>query len=130
MANFIIMIILYMVIMWVVTDKGKSFNGKCESPIEWRLYNALKNRGYDVKCQYPCGKFRIDLALPQYRIAIECDGKAYHSSPEQKKYDKRRTSYLRRHGWKSVIRFSGSEINRNPHACVSKIEKKIGRLYG
>lgn len=52
---------------------------KLESPIERRLYQALKFRGEYIETQVPCGKYRIDIALPAYRIAIECDGKAYHT---------------------------------------------------
>ncbi|WP_257985575.1 endonuclease domain-containing protein [Bacillus sp. V5-8f] len=69
---------------------------KLESPIERRLDDALILRGEYVKSQVPCGKYRIDLTLPAYRIAIECDGKAYHSSPEQKAQDRRKNAYLRR----------------------------------
>jgi very-short-patch-repair endonuclease len=67
---------------------------KCESPIEYRLFNALTYRGYYVRTQVPCGKYRIDLALPTYKIAIECDGKAYHSSPAQKRHDARKNAYF------------------------------------
>lgn len=49
---------------------------KTESPIERRLYDALKFRGECVKTQVRCGKYRIDIALPAYNIAVECDGKA------------------------------------------------------
>jgi very-short-patch-repair endonuclease len=96
---------------------------KCESPIEFRLYNALARKGYKVRTQVRCGAYRIDIVIGN--IAIECDGKDFHSSPAQKKYDKRRTSYLYRHGYKSVLRFTGSEINKNVYTCISKIEKKI-----
>jgi very-short-patch-repair endonuclease len=96
---------------------------KCESYIEWRLYEALAKKGYKVRTQTRCGPYRIDMTIG--RIAIECDGKAFHSSPEQKKYDKRRSSYLYRNGYRSVLRFTGSEINRNVWSCVSQIEKKL-----
>jgi very-short-patch-repair endonuclease len=97
---------------------------KCESPIERRLYDALQLRGYYVKTQFPCGKYRIDLALPTYKIAIECDGRAYHSSPEQKAHDRRKNAYLRKHGWK-VLRFSGRMINRNLAKVIARIEKEV-----
>jgi very-short-patch-repair endonuclease len=81
------------------------------------------SRGYKVKTQKKCGPFRIDLAIGN--VAIECDGKAYHSSTSQRAYDRRRTSYIRRRGYKSVLRFSGSEINKNVWSCVDRIEKKL-----
>lgn len=97
---------------------------KCESPIERRLYDALTFRGYDVSTQVPCGKYRIDLAIKIAHIAIECDGKAYHSSPGQKAHDYRKNRYLRKNGWK-VLRFSGSQINRNMRHVMAKIEKEL-----
>jgi very-short-patch-repair endonuclease len=98
---------------------------KCISPIERRLYNALKFNGYYVRTQVPCGKYRIDLALPTYLIAIECDGKAYHSTPEQKEHDRRKNAYLKQKGWK-VLRFSGSMINGNLGRVLKKIRETIG----
>jgi very-short-patch-repair endonuclease len=101
---------------------------KCESPIERKLYNALKFNGYYVRSQVPCGKYTIDLTLPMYSIAIECDGKAYHSTPEQKAHDRRKDAYLRRKGWK-VLRFSGSMINGNMGRVLKKIRETIGEQY-
>lgn len=98
-----------------------------ESPIEWRLYNALVRRGEIVEPQVYCGKYRIDLVLRSYRIAIECDGKAYHSSPEQKAHDRRKNIYLRKNGW-NVLRFSGSLINGSMNKVLERIEKEKNRL--
>jgi very-short-patch-repair endonuclease len=94
-----------------------------DSYIEERLYWKLVERGYEPKTQVRCGPYRIDMVIG--KIAIECDGKAFHSSPEQKAYDKRRDSYIRRNGYKSVLRFTGSEINKTPWYCVDKIEGAI-----
>lgn len=99
---------------------------KLESPIEWRLYQALKNRGEYVRAQVPCGRYRIDIALPMHHIAIECDGKAYHSTPTQKAHDKRKNAYLRANGWK-VLRFTGKRIYKDLNGIITRIEKeKIG----
>jgi very-short-patch-repair endonuclease len=97
---------------------------KCESPIERQLYDTLRILGYYVQTQVPCGKYRIDLALPVYKIAIECDGKAYHSTPEQKTRDRRKDAYLRKNGWK-VLRFSGRMIYQDLPKVIAQIEKEI-----
>lgn len=96
---------------------------KVESAIERRLYDALKFRGEFIKTQVPCGKYRIDIALPAYKIAIECDGKAYHSTPEQKARDSRKNAYLKKNGWK-VLRFSGSRITKDLKGVMQRIEKE------
>lgn len=107
----------------LVMYKRLSKEPECESWIEQRLYNALARKGYLVRKQVRCGPFRIDMVVGN--IAIECDGKAFHSSPDQKSYDRRRSAYLYRHGYKSVIRFTGSQINRDTSECVRQIEKKL-----
>lgn len=97
---------------------------KTESPIERRLFDALYKRGHNPRTQERVGRYRLDLAFPKRKIAIECDGHAYHSTPEQKARDKRRDRYLVRNGW-MVLRFTGKEIHRNPKVCCEKIEKKM-----
>lgn len=97
---------------------------KCESYIEIKLYDALLFNKYDVKTQVPCGRYRIDLALPESRLAIECDGKAFHSTKEQKAHDYRKNAYLRKNGWK-VLRFSGSRIHRDLAGVLRKVENVV-----
>lgn len=109
---------------WRMTDPVGYYRARTESWIELRLYNALVKRGYRVITQHPCGPYRIDIALPDYGLAIECDGKAYHSTPEQKRHDRRKDNYLRKHGW-SVMRFKGSQINGQMPKVIARIERKI-----
>lgn len=94
---------------------------KCESPIERQLFDALTFHGYAVTTQVSCGKYRIDIALVGPRIAIECDGKAFHSSPEQKAHDRRKNAYLRKNGW-TVLRFSGRMISRDLGKVLQRIQ--------
>lgn len=111
-----------LLVMWLLYRRNTP---RFESYIEERLYSALISKGYNVRTQVPCGPYRIDLVLPSYGIAIECDGRAFHSSPDQKKYDKKRSAYLYKRGYRSVLRFSGSEIVKNPNECIKKIENKV-----
>ncbi|MDP4550850.1 DUF559 domain-containing protein [Alkalihalobacillus macyae] len=109
------------------TDQTAPINeefSKCESPIERRLYKSLKHNGYRLETQVHCGPYRIDIVLPSYKIAIECDGKPFHSSAEQKAHDRKKNAYLRLHGWK-VMRFSGRQINSNMSQVLSRIENEI-----
>lgn len=103
--------------------RKRNWGNRCESYIEKRLYSALSKKGYYVETQIGCGPYRIDITLPDYGIAIECDGLAFHSSPEQKKHDARKNRYLRKHGWK-VMRITGKDINGKLQNVVGAIEKK------
>ena len=96
---------------------------KLDSHIERRLYSALVNNGYKVRAQVPCGRYKIDLVIGD--VAIECDGKKYHSSPERKARDRRKSAYLRKNGYRKVIRFTGSEIVTKMPDVLRRIEKEL-----
>ncbi|WP_337020097.1 endonuclease domain-containing protein [Oceanobacillus massiliensis] len=97
---------------------------KCESPIERRVYNGLLQHGLYPTTQYRVGKYRIDLAFPNHMIAIECDGKAYHSTPKQKAHDRKKDKFLQERGW-TVLRFSGSKIHRDLPDVVRRIKEML-----
>ncbi len=81
--------------------------------------------------------YRLDIALILNRIkkgkvidsrkmALECDGYDYHSSPEQKKNDDIRVRKLKINGYKEVFRYSGSEIYRI--SDISEIHSNIEEI--
>jgi len=47
-------------------------------------------------------RYRLDLAFPQWRIAIEYDGEEFHG-PDQKVRDDRRRAWLRSRGWCVIV---------------------------
>jgi hypothetical protein len=47
--------------------------------------------------------FRLDMAYPKHRIAIEYDGREFHSSPDQRRHDQERRDWLRAHGWTVIV---------------------------
>jgi hypothetical protein len=47
--------------------------------------------------------FRLDFAYVQLKLAVEYDGAAFHSSPEQRERDRVRRQYLSRLGWTFVV---------------------------
>lgn len=60
--------------------------------------------------------YRLDLAYPLHRIAIEYDGASYHSSPDDRARDERRRARLRELGWIVVVLtredFAGDGVDR------------------
>lgn len=121
-----------------------------ESPIETKLFHALlrnppfvlcgpdadpTGEGYFIFPQHQIGQYRADFIikangyLPAQRvwpprlsttIAIECDGHEFHSTEEQKIYDKTRDQYFLSQNIKT-IRFSGAQIHANVNFCVDQI---------
>ena len=83
-----------------------SFNADLESPFEEEVYEALTSDFEEKKIipQVQFAGFRIDLVYdPQHpglpKIAIECDGAAYHSSQEAYLYDRHRQKILENQGF-------------------------------
>lgn len=112
-------------------DAGASaFRQSTESPIEEILFLAMGTRSMlfgRFVSQHRVGPYMIDLAFPDVRLAVECDGRDFHSSPADMQRDRRKTDYLARLGW-TVLRFTGSAIYRNPHTCVDEIQRNYERL--
>lgn len=125
----IVGVIVVFIIGWILI-KQKRYSlqrelKKCESPIETMLMKELAHQGFRPYGQIPCGKFRIDIAIYHRgkKIAIECDGQQFHSSPEQKEHDAKKDDFLRRNRWK-VFRFTGKEIYHDAKGCVTIIKKR------
>lgn len=95
---------------------------KIESQIELSLYLAMLRAGIgsDVQSQYQVGRYRIDLAFPAVKLAIECDGHEYHATKEQRGHDAQRDRFLMSEGWRT-LRFTGSQIFHNPDACAREV---------
>lgn len=47
--------------------------------------------------------YRLDLAYPRARVAIEYDGEEYHSGDRNKARDDERRAWLRDHGWTVIV---------------------------
>lgn len=47
--------------------------------------------------------YRLDLAYPHARIAVEYDGEEFHSAGPDREADERRRAWLREHGWTVIV---------------------------
>ena len=69
----------------------------------------------------PC--YKVDIALPEHRLAIEVDGRS-HDTKRVKASDRKMEAVLSSLGWK-VLRFSNAAILENPEAIASTIWKSL-----
>ncbi len=98
-----------------------------ESPAESWVRLAVHDAGLppptlQLRLDVPgWGAVRLDLAYPRLRIAIEYDGHAFHSSPEQRARDAARRQALRDDGW-LVIVLTRTEL------AAGRLEGVLGRL--
>lgn len=117
----------------------------CESPIEAELGAAVlmffERAGNPLKLaltfvadsapdelllvpQFRWHYYRSDWAIVNPRRAgallIECDGRDWHSSPQQKAHDARKDAAALNRGF-LTMRFTGSEIHKDSDSCAQKI---------
>ena len=102
--------------------------GTFESPIE-KLFYELAQFELNLYPQHEVGPYRLDFAIPEKRIAIELDGHDYHKTKEQRTKDAKRDRYLTELGW-TVLRFTGTEIYRDPKSCVAQICRIVDQRAG
>jgi very-short-patch-repair endonuclease len=99
-----------------------------DTVIERALLDAIRNRG---RLPEPTAQYEIpdqtgkrltvpDFAYPDRRIAIYCDGFAYHGKREALESDAQKRNLLQSMGW-AVLTFWGRQILRNPAACEEQI---------
>ena len=90
------------------------------TPIESALWNEIRCYGLPFYMQYPVGRRFVDFGDPYMRVAIEADGKAYHS-PEK---DGAKNAELLAEGWR-VFRIPGKDAKFHPDPLVD-----VAHLYG
>lgn len=95
--------------------------------IEKMLSRALKVKGLNIQCNYNIGNHcNADIAIPDNKIAIFCDGDYWHRRDLQIKRDKRVTKRLKNAGW-HVLRFWEFEIRDSLSTCVEEIVSCLKR---
>jgi uncharacterized protein DUF559 len=48
-------------------------------------------------------RYRLDLAYPKHRIAVEYDGEWHDATADQRRADLERRTWLRKHGWTVIV---------------------------
>jgi len=115
---------------WFETEQATPPQPGPDSPIEHALLAAIKSAGRlpIPMCQR---EFRsengtlitiADFAYENRRIAIYCDGYAYHGDPGKLTSDALKRNLLQSLGW-TVLTFWGRTILRDPARCEEQIWK-------
>jgi len=119
---------VYAVALWVVAEVGfrnvyVSDGKKCVDISRGRF----RAGEVIIEPQFQCGDYRIDFRVTHHEnglnptcVLIECDGHDYHErTKEQAAADRSRDRALTTAGWK-LLRFTGSEIWRDPIKCAEE----------
>jgi very-short-patch-repair endonuclease len=72
------------------------------------------------KANYPLAGYKIDVAFPGEKVAIETDGWAFHSSQEDFQNDRERQNKIALLGWK-VLRFTWLDLTEYPQRVLAEI---------
>lgn len=93
------------------------------SPIEIKLYEALRQEGLDPVPQYYVQGYYADFAFPDVGLLVEADG-AVHQGVAQHEHDRKRDWILVRQGW-TVKRFHGTTITHRASNCAYVIKQEV-----
>jgi very-short-patch-repair endonuclease len=135
-----------------VIDRIRSMmeiGGNCDSPIEVQMGAAIltffERAGHPLRLckmldlknlpnelvlvpQFAWSYYRSDWAILnptlQGALLIECDGKDFHSSAEQRKHDWQKDANAHDRGY-LTMRFTGSQIFRDADGCAQKIYDSV-----
>lgn len=103
---------------------------KCESEFERRVVRDILARGFrHVRVAWVVGNCRIDLVVEGpdgKRLAVECDGDAWHGI-DRWDQDRARQTVLERAGW-TFERISGSAYFRDPVGALEHLWERLEEL--
>lgn len=86
------------------------------TPIEFALWHDIRSHNMVLYPQYPVAGYFVDFGNPVARVAIECDGAAFHTDRAK---DARRQAAIEANGW-TVYRFTGRECWDEAHEGVDE----------
>lgn len=89
---------------WLVNVVDPAAESQPESWVRWFIVEReLPVPVPQVWVEIDGLSFRLDLAYPRARVAVEYDGDEFHRTPEQRAHDERRRNLLRSAGWVVIV---------------------------
>ena len=101
-----------------------------ESPLEGQFVRYIAKYAQElteeIEAQVQVGKYRLDFAHNQTKVAIELDGYTYHGRDAAFKHDRERDRWLSSQGW-TVLRFHGDEVRENGSKIIREVRQIISK---
>ena len=86
------------------------------------LIRLLKPAGITGwKANFPVAGYRLDVAFPATRTAVEVDGLAFHTETDDFHHDRIRQNAIALAGWQ-VLRFTWLDLTEQPQRVIGEIE--------
>jgi len=101
-----------------------------ESELELRFWRVIRDFGLPVPTPQfwvvtAGGRFRVDFAYPDLKVALELNGRADHAGPLAQKRDRRRARWLRAAGW-AVHDYGWTDVVGQPSQVAAQLLDIIG----
>jgi hypothetical protein len=75
--------------------------------------------------------FRLDMAYPRHKVAVEYDGREFHEGADHEQRDRARRAWLRDHGWTVVVvtkdMFTAEAIDAWTQEIRDALQRSAGR---
>jgi very-short-patch-repair endonuclease len=98
---------------------------RADSAAERLLVRLLREAGITGwVLGHPFGPWRIDVAFPRKRVAVEVDGWAWHVDAERFRADRRKQNALVKAGW-DPLRFTWHDLDGRPDEVVTEIDATL-----
>ncbi len=69
--------------------------------------------------------YRLDMAYPRHRVAVEYDGSAFHSSDADRERDRARREHLTALGWTVIVVRSGDFVGQRLRDWITQVRKAL-----
>jgi very-short-patch-repair endonuclease len=98
---------------------------RADSAAERLLISLLRESGLTGwERGLPFDRWRIDIAFPEAKLAIEVDGWAWHMDVDRFRGDRRKGNALVRAGWQ-LLRFTWHDLTNRPTPVVAEIRAAL-----
>lgn len=91
---------------------------------EREFCGLLADAGLVFEAQAKVGRWNVDVYFPDQRLVVEFDGDYWHSMPDVRKRDKRKTTDLEGRGYR-VLRVLESVFVNSPQKALSLVEQEL-----
>lgn len=92
------------------------------SEAERLLVKLLREAGITGwRTNYPVGGYKVDVAFPAAKVAVETDGWAFHSDQEDFQNDRNRQNNIALLGWQ-VLRFTWLDLTEYPQRVIAEVK--------
>jgi very-short-patch-repair endonuclease len=106
-----------------VTKKARTpRTGPTPEDLLWCAAMEIEGAVREFSGAVPDRKFRIDIAFPAEKLAVEIDGWEWHGKHKGDfTRDRERQNLLTLNGWR-ILRFTAGQIRENVSHCISQIK--------